>query len=187
VSSNGERFLVQNAKRQEARMSERTEKANEIIRRYSYWSAGFGLIPLPIVDVAVITGTQIKMVRELSKIYDRENSEDMVRASIGTQLAAALPVALGSGTVSALKTVPVLGQIAGTLLLPALALASTVAVGRVFVHHSEAGGTLLDFDPAKMRAYFEAEFNKAKTGSDAEMATAPSSGADAKTAVAASA
>jgi uncharacterized protein (DUF697 family) len=143
-------------------MSERIEKANALIRRYSYWSAGFGLIPLPVVDLAIITGTQIKMVRDLSLLYGREFSEDRVRAAIGSLVGAALPIAVGAGTVSALKTVPVLGQIAGTLALPALALASTVAVGRVFVQHFEAGGTLLDFDPEKMKAYFEAEFNKAK-------------------------
>lgn len=153
-------------------MSERIEKANGIIRRFSYWSAGFGLIPIPAVDLAAITGTQIKMVYELSKLYEREFSEDRVRAAIGALVGAAVPIAVGAGTVSALKTVPMIGQIAGTLALPALALASTVAVGRVFVQHFEAGGTLLDFDPEKMKSYFEAEFKKAKDGTPAE---APSS------------
>jgi uncharacterized protein (DUF697 family) len=157
-------------------LSERIEKANAIIKRYSYWSAGFGLIPVPIVDIAVITGTQIKMVSALAKLYDKEFKEEMVRASIGALVGGTLPVAIGGGTVSALKTVPVLGQIAGTLLLPALALASTVAVGRVFLQHFEAGGTLLDFDPEKMKSYFEAEFNKAKAGADSEMANASSEG-----------
>jgi uncharacterized protein (DUF697 family) len=157
-------------------LSERIEKANAIIKRYSYWSAGFGLIPVPIVDVAVITGTQIKMVSALAKLYDKEFKEEMVRAAIGALVGGTLPVAIGSGTISALKTVPVLGQIAGTLLLPALALAATVAVGRVFLQHFEAGGTLLDFDPEKMKSYFEAEFNKAKAGADSEIATASSEG-----------
>lgn len=145
-------------------MSERLEKANALVRRYSYWSAGFGLIPIPVVDLAAITGTQVKMVHGLSQIYGREFSEDAVRAAIGALVGAAVPVAVGAGAVSALKTVPMLGQIAGTLALPALALAATVAVGRVFVQHFEAGGTLLDFDPEKMRAYFESEFKKAKDG-----------------------
>ncbi len=82
----------------------------------------------------------------------------------------------GAGPISALKTVPVIGQIAGTILLPALALASTVAVGRVFLQHFEAGGTLLDFDPEKMKSYFEAEFNKARAGSAAEMAAGEQGG-----------
>ena len=161
-------------------MSERIEKANALVRRYSYWSAGFGLIPVPVVDLAAITGTQIKMVHALSSLYGREFSEDRVRAAIGALVGAAVPVAVGAGTVSALKTVPVLGQIAGTLALPALALASTVAVGRVFVQHFEAGGTLLDFDPEKMKAYFEAEFLKAKETSGGDMA--PSSGSETQTA-----
>jgi uncharacterized protein (DUF697 family) len=145
-------------------MSERFDKATALIRRYSYWSAGFGLIPVPVIDLAAITGTQIKMVRDLSAIYEREFSEDMVRASVGALVGAALPIAVGGSTISALKTVPIIGQVAGTLLLPALAAASTIAVGRVFVQHFEAGGTLLDFDPEKMKAHFEAEFRKAKDG-----------------------
>lgn len=163
-------------------MSERIEKANALIRRYSYWSAGFGLIPVPVVDLAAITGTQIKMVHVLSGLYDREFSEDRVRAAIGALAGAAVPIAVGASTVSALKTVPVLGQIAGTLALPALAMAATVAVGRVFVHHFEAGGTLLDFDPAKMKAYFEAEFQKAKDGTSADAPANASAGETTQTA-----
>jgi uncharacterized protein (DUF697 family) len=151
-------------------MSERFEKATALIRRYSYWSAGFGLIPVPVIDLAAITATQIKMVRDLAGIYERQFSEEMVRASIGALVGAALPVAVGSGTVSAIKTVPIIGQVAGTLLLPALAAASTIAVGRVFTQHFEAGGTLLNFDPEKMKAHFEAEFKKAKDGSASETA-----------------
>jgi uncharacterized protein (DUF697 family) len=152
-------------------MSDQTEKANALVRRYSYWSAGFGLIPIPVVDLAAITGTQVKMVHALSQLYGREFSEDAVRAAIGGLVGAAVPIAVGAGTVSALKSVPILGQIAGTLALPALALASTIAVGRVFVQHFEAGGTLLDFDPEKMKAYFEAEFKKAKDGTSPEAPT----------------
>jgi uncharacterized protein (DUF697 family) len=163
-------------------MSERFEKANALIRRYSYWSAGFGLIPVPIVDMVAITGTQLKMVRDLSALYEREFSEDRVRVAIGALVGAALPVAVGGGAISALKAVPVLGQIAGTLLLPALAGAATIAVGRVFVQHFESGGTLLDFDPETMKAYFEAEFQKAKAGSGVDAAGEPSAAAETKTA-----
>lgn len=154
-------------------MTERMDQANALIRRYSRWSAGFGLIPLPVVDLAAISGTQIKMVHALSTLYEREFSEDRVRVAIGALVGAVVPIAMSAGTVSALKSVPVIGQIASTLLLPALALASTVAIGRVFVQHFEAGGTLLDFDPEKMKSYFEAEFNKARAGSSAAAAAEP--------------
>lgn len=145
-------------------MSERFEKANAIIKRYSLWSAGFGLIPFPLIDVAIITGTQVKLVRDLAKIYDVEFSEERVRAAIGALVGAVLPVTVGTGTASALKAVPLLGQIAGVLIVPALAAASTIAVGRVFVQNFEAGGTLLDFNPDEMKEYFWKEFEAAKGG-----------------------
>lgn len=158
-------------------MSEQFEKATALIRRYSYWSAGFGLIPVPVLDFAVITGTQVKMLADLAKIYGREFSADRARVAIGALLGSALPVAVGTGTVSALKFVPVVGQIAGVLLVPALAAASTIAVGRVFVQHFETGGTLLDFDPDEMKAYFMQEFEAAKAREGATVEEAPAQAA----------
>ena len=38
----------------------------------------------------------------------------------------------------------------------------THAIGRTFVRHFEAGGTLLDFDAKKMRTYFKQEYGRAK-------------------------
>jgi len=32
----------------------------------------------------------------------------------------------------------------------------------VFIQHFESGGTFLDFDAAKVRAYYEQQFNAAK-------------------------
>jgi uncharacterized protein (DUF697 family) len=144
------------------RMSEQFDKANATIKRFSLWSAGFGLIPLPLIDVAAITGVQVKLVYDLAKIYGREFSEERVRTAIGALIGAVLPVAAGTGAISVLKAIPVFGQIAGVLLVPALAAASTIAVGRVFVQHFETGGTLLDFDPEKMKAHFQAEFEAAR-------------------------
>jgi uncharacterized protein (DUF697 family) len=144
------------------RMSEQFDKANATIKRFSLWSAGFGLIPLPLVDIAMITGTQVKLVHDLAKIYGREFSEERVRTAIGALVGAVLPVAVGTGAISALKAIPIIGQITGVLLVPALAAASTIAVGRVFVQHFETGGTLLDFDPEAMKAHYQAEFEAAK-------------------------
>jgi hypothetical protein len=40
--------------------------------------------------------------------------------------------------------------------------AFTQALGNAFIMHFESGGTLLNFDPDKMRAYFRQEMEKAK-------------------------
>jgi hypothetical protein len=47
-------------------------------------------------------------------------------------------------------------------LVPTLASAATIAIGRVFTQHFETGGTLLDIDADKLRTHFKAEFEAAK-------------------------
>ena len=54
---------------------------------------------------------------------------------------------------------PFVGYVVGGLSTPLLAGAATYAVGKVFIQHFESGGTLLDFEPAKVREYFRQEFS----------------------------
>jgi uncharacterized protein (DUF697 family) len=68
----------------------------------------------------------------------------------------------GGGIGSLIKSVPVVGQLAGVLLMPGFAAAVTWAMGRIFVQHFETGGTLLDIDAAKMREHFKQEFDAAQ-------------------------
>ena len=42
--------------------------------------------------------------------------------------------------------------------MPVFAGATTLAIGKIFMQHFESGGTFLDFEPAKVRAYFRQEF-----------------------------
>jgi hypothetical protein len=50
----------------------------------------------------------------------------------------------------------------GAVSVPIFAGAFTHALGRIFLMHFEAGGTILDFDPHTMHAYFRQEYEKAK-------------------------
>ena len=66
--------------------------------------------------------------------------------------------------------------------MPIFTGATTYAIGKSFMMHFESGGTFLDFDPAKVRAYFRQEFEKGQKLAS-EMwresgATQPSSVAD---------
>lgn len=138
------------------------EAATAMVKRYSLWSAGLGLIPVPLLDMAAILALQVKMVRDMARLYEQSWPEARVRAAIASLVGSAAPVAVGAGASSALKGIPLLGQIVGVLAVPALAAASTTALGRVFMVHFETGGTLLDFDADKMRDYFDQEFEKAR-------------------------
>jgi uncharacterized protein (DUF697 family) len=121
---------------------------------------GFGFLPLPVIDFVAITGVQMDLVYRLSRIYEVEFSTQAVRALIGSLLGASIP--LQPALISGLKLMPGIGTAAAFVAQPALAGASTYAIGKVFVEHFESGGTLLTFDASKMKAHFEQRMNEGK-------------------------
>jgi len=143
-------------------VSERSEKAQKVTSTAAKWAAGAGLVPVPLLDVAGVAGVQLKLVHDLAKLYDIPFAKDRAKALIAALVGGGVPSVLSSGVFSLVKAVPVVGPLAGIALMPALAAAATVALGRVFTQHFEAGGTLLDFDPDKTRAYFQQELEREK-------------------------
>ena len=61
-----------------------------------------------------------------------------------------------------IKSFPVIGSVIGGATVSVLSGALTYAVGRVFIQHFEQGGTLLNFDPKKMREHFKRELKDGK-------------------------
>jgi uncharacterized protein (DUF697 family) len=148
-------------------MAETVEKttldnAQDIVRKNTYWAAGVGLIPIPIVDLAGVTVVQLKMLNELCKLYEvpflEEKGKNLISALIGGVTASGLAAPVGS----VVKMVPLIGSVLGAVTMPTLSGAATFAVGKVFIQHFECGGTLLTFDPEKVRAYFEKELQEGK-------------------------
>ncbi len=148
-------------------MSEREEGAKKIVNKYSLVSAGVGLIPLPLVDVAGIAGVQVKMLADLAKHYDIPFKKDLGKSAVAGLLGGGVGTSLGTGAVrSMVKSIPVVGTYAGLTVMPAFAGASTKAVGTVFTQHFESGGTFLNFKPDQVREHYKAELAAA----DAESA-----------------
>ncbi len=144
------------------------EEAEKLLKRYMYWSMGFGLIPVPLVDLATITGTQIRMVSKMSEIYDVPFAEHRAK-NIVTPLIASVGIApIATGVLgSFIKFIPVVGTLAGAVSLPIVAGATTYAVGKVFIMHFESGGTLFDLDPKSVKEYYRQMFNEgAKVAED---------------------
>lgn len=144
-------------------MSDKDLLATEITKKYALYSAGAGLIPIPFVDWAAITGVQVKMLCDLGALYGVPFEADRVRPVVSALLGGYASQKLGYGIGgSLLKAVPVIGTALGVLSVPAFAGAITFAVGKVFIQHFASGGTFLDFDPDKVRAYFQSEVAKAR-------------------------
>jgi uncharacterized protein (DUF697 family) len=141
----------------------RLEQANSVVRRNMYWAMGAGILPLPLLDVVAISGVQLKMLRELSNLYDFKFSEGVAKKAVMSLLVGLGGVGIGGliGT-SLFKLIPFVGLPLGIASVPVVSGAFTHAVGQTFIMHFEAGGTLLDFDPKAMRTFFESELDKAK-------------------------
>lgn len=139
-----------------------TADADDIIRKHCYAAAGVGLIPIPWVDFIGLTAIQIKMLQLLSENYKIEFSEDRGKAIIGSLVSGFLPVAIAAPVASLLKAIPLIGQTTGAITMSILGGATTYAIGRVFNQHFASGGTFLDLDPARVRAYFKEQFEIGK-------------------------
>jgi uncharacterized protein (DUF697 family) len=124
---------------------------------------GAGFIPVPYLDIAAITGVQLKMLADTGKLYHIPFSQNRVKSLVASLIGGALPGPLAASAVgSAVKMVPVLGPIVGGISVPLLAGATTYAVGTVFIQHFESGGTFLDFNPEEMKEHYRREFEKGK-------------------------
>ncbi|MBV6656082.1 MAG: DUF697 domain-containing protein [Mameliella sp.] len=139
--------------------SERGKHVDTIIRNHVVWSMGSGLIPVLIADVFAVSAVQLDMIRQMSKVYDVDFSETQGKAIV-TSLTSSTLARIGAG--SLVKMIPVVGSVIGGITVSIFAGASTYALGQVFKRHYESGGTILDFDPARLKKMYKEQFEKGK-------------------------
>jgi len=139
-------------------MKEKEEEISRIIRNHMLYSMGAGAVPVPMIDLALVTGVQLNMILKLSELYGKEYSESSARAWVGA-LAGGLAARLGA---SAVKLIPGVGTLLGGASMAIMSGASTYAMGQVIVKHYESGGTQYDFDPDRFKTLFKEQFEKGK-------------------------
>ncbi len=137
---------------------DRGAKALAIVKHNTLWSAGVGVVPVPLLDMATMLALQLLMVRKLARLYDVPYKKQRSKAAIVGLLGGLSAGYIGGG---ALKLIPLFG-IFSFAAMPTINAAISYAVGKVFIQHFESGGTFLDFDPKKVRAYFEDQFRQGK-------------------------
>ncbi len=131
---------------------ERAQKARALVAKYARWSAALGLVPLPFLDSAVGSAMTLKMLHELTGLYDLDYSEQRAKVYLAALLgffASAAPYR----TVGRLFLT--MNPLAAVALEGGVLWGVTTAIGKVFIQHFELGGTLLDFEPEKMRQYLQ--------------------------------
>lgn len=132
-------------------------QSNRIIRSHVIWAMAASFVPY--ADMVVVSAAQLDMIRQMCRVYDVPFEETQGKALISSLTSIALSRAGATGLV---RLIPGFG----TAISGAIATfngASTYALGEVFKKHFESGGTILDFDPARLKKYYKEKFEKGKT------------------------
>ena len=142
---------------------EKDALAKRCILRYTSGGMAMGLVPFPLLDLAALTGVQLKMLHSLAEIYEVEFKASLGKSAISSLVGGLLPVASAAPVAASLsKFIPGIGHALSYGTLVVLNGASTYAVGKVFAQHFASGGTFLSFDPEAVRDYFAEQYEKGK-------------------------
>ncbi len=140
----------------------RRSQASYIIKKHVMFVMGASLVPIPLFDLVALTGVQLKMLHGLTKLYEVPFSKNFGKSAIASLLGGVMPTSTAMTLASLAKIVPGLGTATGIISVSLLGGATTYAIGSVFAHHFESGGTLLDFNTRKMRVFFSNKLEEGK-------------------------
>ena len=118
--------------------------ARRIIERHRTYAAVGGLVPLAVVNIASVTAVNLRMVRQLSELYQVPFRRDRARATIVSLIGGAAPSGFGLATSSTLMWIVPGGVLVGLGVSAIAAGALTRAIGQVFVEGFENGALARD-------------------------------------------
>lgn len=144
---------------EDPKFSEKAKHADTVIRNHVLLSMGAGLIPVLLADIFAVSAMQLDMIRQLCRVYDRDFTESQGKAIVSALTTSTLSRA---GARSLVKLIPGVGTVVGGVTVSIFAGASTYALGEVFKKHFESGGTILDFDPDRVKKMYKEKFEKGK-------------------------
>jgi uncharacterized protein (DUF697 family) len=102
------------------------------------YAAMSGLFPLPIVNVAGVTTVIVRMVKQLSELYQVPFQRDRTRSMVIALMGGAVPTGLGTVTASTLAFVVPGPALFGLGVTAITAAALTRGIGLVFVESFES-------------------------------------------------
>lgn len=139
------------------------QQPDQIVKRYTLYSLGAGFIPVSIAGIGALMAVQLKMLNRLSLHYGVEFSENREKSIVTALLSSVTADSLKRGLLTKfIKTIPVIRFLA-PFTMPVYSAAVTYAVGKLFIHHFESGGTFLDFNPHKVKDFFTSLIKEGRT------------------------
>ncbi len=117
----------------------RRSVAHSIVDRHVAYAAVGGVCPVPLLSIAGVTAVVLRMIKQLSGIYDVPFERDRTRSLIISMVGGAAPTGLGAAASSTLAAVAPGPGLVGLAVSAVTAGALTRAIGMVFLENLEAG------------------------------------------------
>lgn len=134
------------------------EQVDKIINNHVLFSVGLGIIPIPLVDIAGVTATQLDMISQIGSVHWK-NFSDISGKSFIASTAGATAARFGA---SFIKAIPGIGSVIGGLSMSIMSGASTYAIGQVAHRFFRDGLELEDIDADLAKSIYKEEFEKGK-------------------------
>jgi uncharacterized protein (DUF697 family) len=119
----------------------RRSVAHSIVDRHVAYAAVGGVCPVPLLSVAGVTAVVVRMIKQLSSIYEVPFERDRMRSLVIGLVGGAAPTGLGATASSTLAVVAPGPGLVGLAVSAVTAGALTRAIGMVFLENLEAGGS----------------------------------------------
>ncbi|MEZ5453139.1 MAG: DUF697 domain-containing protein [Thiothrix sp.] len=136
--------------------------AQGVVKTHIIAGMALGLLPAPLFDIAALTGTQVNLLRSLSRHYGVDFDEKVGKAVLASLIGGSVPVVTVVSLSSFAKLIPGIGTLGGGISMTVLSGAMTYATGQVFIRHFEAGGTFRNFDAKHWRTFFREQLEEGK-------------------------
>ena len=137
----------------------RTNQANTIVKNYTRAAVGVGVVPIPLLDLTLLSGIQLKMLHSLAQLYQVEFSRNLAQPALAALLGAVIPVSFSVNLSRFIKIIPAYGWAVGAAGTALFGSVSTYAVGQIFIQHFASGGTFLNFEPEQVKEYYTQQLN----------------------------
>jgi uncharacterized protein (DUF697 family) len=126
---------------------------------YSTAAATAGAVPVPLVDLLLISAIQSRMVYHLGELYGQPLSRQRFK-----EIASALGLGVIARQVGRemIKFIPGIGTVVGSIASGALAGASTFALGKAFCYYYQAVHQGHVPQPADLRRYYKEQLSLAE-------------------------
>lgn len=131
-------------------------QANRIIRNYTIAATGSGIVPIPLISAAAVTGIQVLLIKDLCRLFEVPFNDRQVQVIVNSTLGSV------ATRIVAMAATIIPGISAPTKGLSGAAISGlfVATVGEFYKVHFQSGGTLEDASINDLRKYFIEEYKR---------------------------